>query len=355
MRRVFFFSLLFVLTLPASAQIGRQPFLRAGTPEDKAISEIDGTSDPAKRLELLGKFLAEFGQGDVALLAYERYIAHYAGEKNYEKVFEYGEKALALDPDNFNTAVTLFRVAQEQGDTTKIFDLGDRIGAILQRFKASPPPEGTDAETWQQRKAFVLERAADDIGYVGSSLLNLANQAPDPQAKIALLERFVKAFPDSAYLGNAQVLMAALMTLQADNWSDKGEQLDKAEGYANKALEVLHGARKPAQLTDEQWAQQKALQQGLAQSVLGQVHIYKGRNAQAAEALRAAGPLLKADPNTYARNQYRLGFALLNLKRNAEARTAFAEAAAINSPYRALAQQKLNELGGAPRPAKKRP
>ena len=47
---------------------------------------------------------------------------------------------------------------------------------------------------------------------------------------------------------------------------------------------------------------------------------------------------------TYGRNQYRLGFALLNLKRIPEARAALTEAASVDSPYRGLAQQKLSTL-----------
>jgi len=97
-------------------------------------------------------------------------------------------------------------------------------------------------------------------------------------------------------------------------------------------------------MTDEQWAQQKALQKGLALSALGQVNIEKKDNAQAAENLKAAAPLLKSDDVSYARNQYRLGFALLNLKKNPEAKEAFTQAASVNSPYKALAQDKLKDM-----------
>jgi hypothetical protein len=65
------------------------------------------------------------------------------------------------------------------------------------------------------------------------------------------------------------------------------------------------------------------------------------------ESFRAAAPLLKADEVSYGRNQYRLGFALVNLKKNAEAKEAFTQAASVNSPYKALAQQKLQELAKA--------
>jgi tetratricopeptide (TPR) repeat protein len=102
-------------------------------------------------------------------------------------------------------------------------------------------------------------------------------------------------------------------------------------------------------MTDEQWTQQKALQKGLALSSLGQVNIEKKDNTQAVENLKAAAPLVKPDDGSYARNQYRLGFALLNLKRNAEAKEAFTQAASVNSPYKGPAQEKLKGLAGPAR------
>ena len=48
-----------------------------------------------------------------------------------------------------------------------------------------------------------------------------------------------------------------------------------------------------------------------------------------------------------------MGFALLNLKRVAEARTALSEAASINSPYRPLAEEKLKSLPAAASRARK--
>jgi tetratricopeptide (TPR) repeat protein len=108
-------------------------------------------------------------------------------------------------------------------------------------------------------------------------------------------------------------------------------------------------------VTDEQWAQQKGLQKGLALSSLGQVNIEKKDNAQAVENLKTAAPLLKADDGSYARNQYRLGFALVNLKRTAEAKEAFTQAASVDSPYKALAQEKLRASAGAAPARRKTP
>ena len=112
-------------------------------------------------------------------------------------------------------------------------------------------------------------------------------------------------------------------------------------------------AQKPEGVTDEQWQQQISLQKGLALSSLGQVNIQKKDNAQAVENFRAAAPLLKSDDGAYGRNQYRLGFALINLKKNAEAKDAFTQSASVNSAYKALAQAKLKTFETAGKTAAK--
>jgi tetratricopeptide (TPR) repeat protein len=134
-----------------------------------------------------------------------------------------------------------------------------------------------------------------------------------------------------------------MLLLLSDYYSEKGEQLDKAQAYAKKAITVLGTAQKPEGVTDQQWQQQASLQKGLAFSALGQVNMEKKDNPQAVQNLRTAAPLLKADAVSYARNQYRLAFALLNLKRIPEAKEALTQAASVESPYKALAQEKLKE------------
>jgi hypothetical protein len=368
-----------VITAAAEAQIGKNVVIRAGTPEDKALQEINAATDPAKKLELLAKFVADF-PGDMNLVAYEMYVAHYMAEKDFAKVFDYGEKAMALDADNFSMAYMLMNAALETKDPARAWNYGISIGGILGRYKASPPPAETDAEVWARKKASVLEDNEGNISFVEYTLFNQAFQTPDPTRKAEMLEAYVAAFPDSQYRTSAEGMIAAayqqmqnfakmqataqkvlerdpenlgMLILLSDFWSERGEQLDKAEEYSKKALEVLGKVQKPEQLTDEQWAQQKGLQQGLANSILGQVYIHKNRNADAVTVFRAAAPLLKVDPTTYARNQYRLGFALLNLNRVAEARAALADAASLPTPYQKLAQDKLKTLPVAP--AKKRP
>jgi tetratricopeptide (TPR) repeat protein len=369
----------FGLVAPAHAQIGKYVPIPAGSDADHALTEINGTTDPAQKLALIDKFAVNIAQGDLAIIADDLYVNYYIGAKNYDKAFEYGDKLFMLDPDSFSNGVNMVRAAQEKGDIDKLFTYGDKVAGILKRYKESPPPEGKSQGDWDSAKKTTLGSIHDSLIYVEQLTFNGAYQTQDLTKRAGLLVRFAQIFPDSPYADQAMGVAAAsyrqiqnvpkmleaangvlardpnnlgMLILLADYYSEKGEQLDKAETYAKKAVAVLETAKKPEGLTDEQWLQQSALQKGLALSALGQVNIQKKANAQAVENFKAAAPLLKPDANSYARNQYRLGFALLNLKKVPEAKAALADAASVNSPYKALAQEKLKAMSGAAARAK---
>src|SRR5580704_6672528 len=118
-----------VLTSTAAAQYGKNVSDAAGTPEDKAMADIYAAPDGPDKIALLDKFVADYGKGDMELLADQLYVQSYLAQKNYAKVFEYGGKALALDPDNFSVAVDMVHAADEQGDTQKLFDAGQKVAA----------------------------------------------------------------------------------------------------------------------------------------------------------------------------------------------------------------------------------
>ncbi len=340
-------------------QIGKYVPIQAGSELDHALTEINAAADPAQKLALIDKFAAGPGQeGDYPLVADGLYVDYYIGQRNYDKAFEYGDKLFTLDPDNFQNAM----------------NIAEKTAGILKRYKEAPAPTGTDASRWEQQRSQTLENNKDGIAYIQQAVYNGALQAKDASKRAGYLARFAQAFPDSPYANQALGVAAAsylqaqnapkmlevangllakdpsnvgMLLILSDYYSDKPDQLAKGETYAKKALSVLDAAPKPEGVTDEQWAQQKGLQKGLALSSLGQVNIEKKDNAQAVENLKAAAPLLKADDGSYARNQYRLGFALVNLKRTAEAKEAFTQAASVDSPYKALAQEKLRTSAGA--------
>lgn len=356
---------------PAYGQIGKFVPIPAGSDADHALAEINAATDPPQKLALIDKFAAAQGQGDMAIIVDDTYVNYYLSVKNYDKAFEFGDKLFALDPDAFANGVNMVRAAEEKGDTEKLFSYGEKVSGILNRYKASPAPEGKSEDQWKLQKEATLQSVRDSATYVEQLVFTGAYRSTDAAKRAALLVRFAQMFPESVYADQAMGVAAtsyqqaqntpkmlevangllakdpknvAMMLLLADYYSEKGEQLDKADANAKKAISALDSAKKPEGETDEQWQGQKSLQKGLALSALGQVNIQRKDNASAVSNLQAAAPLLKSDPGSYARNQYRLGFALLNLKKIPEAKVALTEAASVNSPYKALAQDKLKTL-----------
>jgi tetratricopeptide (TPR) repeat protein len=369
------FTLLVLAAHTASGQtIGKFVPIPAGSDADHALTEINGTADPAQKLALIDKFSSSLGQGDMAIVADDLYVNYYIAQKNYDKAFEYGDKLFALDPDNFANAVNMVRAASEKGDIDKLMAYGEKVPGILKRYQALPAPDGVEAGTWQRQQKETLDSNKDNITYIEQAMFLGFYRSTNAAKRAALLTHFAQLFPDSQFANQALGVAATsyqqaqnvpkmlevangllakdpsnigMLLLLSDDYSERGEQLDKAEVYAKKVITLLGTATKPEGVTDEQWQQQLSLQKGLALSCLGQVYIQKKDNEQAVQNFKAAAPLLKPDEGSYGRNQYRLGFALLNLKKNAEAKDAFAQSASVNSAYKALAQAKLKTFDTA--------
>jgi tetratricopeptide (TPR) repeat protein len=363
------------------AQLGKNVMIPAGSETDRQLTAINAATDPAQKLQLIDQFSQAHPDGDLQIVADEQYVSYYINAKQYDKAFEYGDKLFALDPDNYSNAVNMVRAANEKGDTEKLYAYGEKAAGILQRFRAMNAPEGTPADNWARMKAEKLESIKDNEDYIEQSLTRAAYGVKDPNKKADYLQRFAKMYPDTPQGEQALTVAASayqqaqnrakmqevansilakdpnnvgVLLLLADDYSERADQLDKAEAYAKRASSVVDTAKKPENLTDDQWKQQTSIQKGLALSALGQINIEKKQNAVAVDNFIKAAPLLKSNALLYARNQYRLGYAYLNLKKNPEAKQAFTEAASLDTPFKAPAQQKLSELGAAkPVPHKK--
>ena len=362
------------LASPLRAQLGKAVIIPAGSEVDHQLNDINAATDPAQKLKLIDAFAAAHPEDDLQILADEQYVNYYINAKQYDKAFAYGDKLFALDPDNFSNAVNMVRAANELGDTNRLFAAGEKAAGILQRFKAQPPPADTPPEAWKSQQQQKLEQVKDNQDYIEQSLMNAAFHQKDAMAKATLLVRDAKLFPDSPNsmqaLDNAAVLYQqaqnrpkmletangvlakdpnnlGMLLLLADDYSEKGDNLDKAEDYAKKAAALCDSAKKPEGVSDADWQKQITLQKGLALSALGQIDLERKANPAAVDHLTKAAPLLKGNNAVYARNQYRLGFAYLNLKKSAEAKQAFTDAASVDSPYKGPAQDKLKGIEAA--------
>jgi tetratricopeptide (TPR) repeat protein len=362
---------LLVAASPAAAQLSTPVAVQVGTPEDKALTAINQASTPQQKLALLDKFAAEHPSGDMALMAYQLYVSIYSSLKNYAKVYQYGEKALAIDPNNLGVGVELVRAAQLQNSTSREYTYGVKVGEMVKRYKAQPPPAGVPADQWEAEKQQNLAAAQPQIDWVAGVLYSAAGAQSTEAERAAYLDRFMDAFPNSSYTQNVEIRIAqaynragetekllafvekrvaanpndiGMQVLLADYLSGKGTDLERAAAAANKAIQLLSTATKPAGVAEAEWEKQSNGQKGLAYSALGQIYVDQKDNDKAVAAFEKAKPLLKDSTVNYARNLYRLGSTLAQMKRNTEARAALEEAAKPDTPYRAMSQALLRKL-----------
>jgi len=373
--------LLVAIYVPAcNAQLGKNVLIPAGSEVDRQISAINA-ADPSQKLQLIDQFAKAHPEEDMQIVADEQYVNYYIAAKQYDRAFEYGDKLFLLDPDSFQNALNMVRAANEKGDADRLMTWGERATSIIRNYQSTPAPADTPNEVWERTRAGKLEAQKDNIAYVQQSLMTAAYNAKDPAKKASYFERIAKMYAGTpseaqalgmaafAYqqaqdrakmLATANAVLAkdpdniGMLLLLADDYSEKGDNLDKADAYAKKALSLADSAKKPDSVSDDQWKQENSVQKGLALSALGQIQLQKKANTQAVDFLTKAAPLLKSNAVPYARNQYRLGFAYVNLKKNVEAKQAFTDAASVDSPYKGPAQQKLTELSTAKPAARKK-
>jgi tetratricopeptide (TPR) repeat protein len=202
-------------------------------------------------------------------------------------------------------------------------------------------------------------------------------QAPDPNKRIQLAEGFLQKYPNSRYRpAMYQALVSGYFaTQQVPKMLDAGEkeielnpndapilavmgqtlartykpsapeaakQLDKAELYSKRAIEVTPTLTKPENLTDEAFAKAKDDTLSMAHSGLGLVYIRRGKFSEAIPELEQS---VKADthPEPDPVNYYLLGVADKQTSHFDAAAAAFSKCAAVQSSLQATCKSSADE------------
>ena len=360
----------FLFPLLLHAQLDRIT-IPAGTPEDHALNAISNEQDAQKKLAMYQDFLQTFSTNPAAVAYGNWQISQsYQTAGDLQKAIEYGDKALAASPRSLDIMVSQAGVAQQMKDNAKLMDYSARGGELYNSIAKQPKPEGMSDQDFTQHIEDDKRAAKNSDEFLEAAAFNAIAAEPDAKTRMAYIERFTAAFPDSRF--QEQIASYAMMSLSelkdtprlisfgekmlatnpnnlpallllASTYADdpKPGSATKAAAYAQKAIDA---AKADAPDADRS----RKVSAGVAYSTLGYADMKQDKTAAAIPELKSASVLLKGqDDQQYAIAMYRLGFAYAKLNRVSEAREVLQEAVTIPGPVQQPAQDLLTKVNAS--------
>jgi tetratricopeptide (TPR) repeat protein len=358
----------------AVAQVDRI-VIAAGTDEDHALQAISNEQDASKKLAMYEDFVQKFSANPQAVAYGNWQISQaYQGSGDLQKALDYGDKALVGSPHNLDILVSQANVATESKNNLKLMDYAAAGGQVCHAIAKQTKPEGMSDEDFARKVTEDKNATQNNCQFLETSAFNVIAAENDPKNRMAEIEKFTAAFPDSQFsdkvsnyamytLGpgqlNDQARLVAFgekilttdpnslpaLLLLASYYGDAGNAA-KAIPYAQKAIEV---AKPDAPDADKS----RKLAAGAAHNTIGWAYLKQDKMTPAIPELKSASALSKGeDDQQYARALYGLGFAYAKLNKLTDARDVLTEAVKISGPLQSMSQELLTKVNTARAKAK---
>lgn len=342
----------------------------AGSPQEKAFQAASAESDPQKRVAMLESALQQFASDSETVTYADWQIAQqYLDQGDLAKAMDYGQKAVAGQPNNLDILVFVAGVAQKAKNRDLIMDCASRGGTAFNGIANQPKPEGMSAELFQYRVKQDQDPVRQQYEYLEATALNAMVDEQDNAKRMAYVEKYIVSFPNSRFQDQvtqmaleslvklkdptrmnsfSQKLLTAnpnsvsTLVLLSSAYADSPEpgSVAKADGYARKAVELGKAQTSPDP--------NQVLYNGLAHSALGYALLKEEKSSLAIPELKSACDMLRDNPDAHAAAMYRLGFAYAKTPGHlAEAKTTLTELAAIQGPYQQPARDLLAKVQAA--------
>ena len=207
-----------VLGSLAAAQVDHI-VIAAGTDEDHALQAISNEPDAQKKLAMYQEFVQKFSSNPQAVAYGNWQISQaYQTSGDLEKALDYGDKALAASPHNLDILVSQTSLAQQAKNYVKVADYAAKGGDVCHGIAKQPKPEGMSDDEFNHRVADEKSIAQSNCDFLETSGFNAITTEYDPKNRMAEIEKYTAAFPDSKF--NDQVSNYALYTLGPGQLND---------------------------------------------------------------------------------------------------------------------------------------
>jgi tetratricopeptide (TPR) repeat protein len=352
-----------------AAQVDRI-VIAAGTDEDKALQAISNEQDSQKKLAMYQEFVQKFSSNPAAVAYGNWQISQaYQGTGDLDKALDYGDKALAGSPRNLDILVSQTGLAQQAKNNSKLMDYAAKGGEVCQSIGKQPKPDGVSDEEFARTVSNEKAATQNNCDFLETSGFNAIAAETDPKARMAEIEKYSAAFPESKFsdqassyamytLGPGQLndparlvtfgekTLAAnpnslpALLLLANHYAEVNSSA-KAITYAQKAIEV---AKADAPDADKS----RKVSAGVCHNIVGWAYFKQGKSESAITEFKAAAGLLKGqEDQQYANSLYGLGSVYGKLNKLTEARDALSEAAKIPGPLQTMSQDLLAKVNAA--------
>ena len=134
--------------------------LKAGSPEEAAYEKIEAEKNADTKLALLLEFEKQYATVNKSVMANILMMAMdiYSEKDNKAKIAEYGDKAIAKDPENVSALLRVSRnYSAERTNLPKALEYAEKASKIIATMRKDPVPLG---QTEDQYKAWLDANAA---------------------------------------------------------------------------------------------------------------------------------------------------------------------------------------------------
>jgi tetratricopeptide (TPR) repeat protein len=369
--RLLFITLVFCLTAVSQTKIT----IPAGTPEDKALTEISQEADNDKRITMLEAFVEKYASNRGAVAYGNWQLSQQFTASDPNKALAFGDKALAAMPDVLDILQSQTDLAQQAKNYAKVVDYATRGAVVVQGIDKQQRPEGFDEQSWIDNQKRDREQAQPIFDYMATAAYNAMAAEPDPKKRVTEIERYSEAFKGTKLMENVNLLAvatfqemndlpklmsfgekalaadpknASLLTLMANAFAEdqKGTELVKADIYARRAIELIKADQTAPEAN-------RLVTEGFAHQVLGYSLLRQEKTPAAIAELKMSVAMLQSDPTKLSIALYRLGYAYAKSKQNANAKQTLTQATEVEGPFKEAAKELLAKVNAAPTGAKK--
>jgi len=369
---------LMAFTMAAFGQRHRLEEVDTEKPEGKALQQVLGETDEAKKATLMEQYAADYPKSGGTAWVLDLLQAYYVKSGQPDKTIATGEKLLAIDPDDPDAVLQCLKAAESKKDAALVMKWASATSALSRKIAEKPKPADEDAAaTWKAD----VDYAKQTDAYSDYALYRAAVEASDPKLTITLIEALRQQNPKSDYVAktadplfmayrqsgaNDQALALAestlaveqtnteMLLLVADNYMQNNKEPEKVHAYTAKIVEIMAQKPKPEGVSDADWTARKDMFTGLAHYMSGKLYYNETDFAKADVELRAALPLpvVQSSADRKPEVLFLLGFANFKLTKLQDAAGFFKECAAIKSQYQASAAKNLEGVRNQSRGAK---